>query len=167
MVQNGLEIALGCVPTYIEGLGMLWELKKSKIWPLWVQNLTKKVEILDENVKNESISSLKMVQNDLKMIQMITFECLEDQLILFECFGSLKRLKYDPFGSKTWQRKWKFWTKMQKTRAFFIKNCPERQKYCFEMVQNYSGMCPDLCWRPLGPKDHFLSAFEASVGKTK
>ena len=31
-----------------------------------------------------------MVKNDPKMIQMITFECLEDQLILFECFGSEK-----------------------------------------------------------------------------
>ena len=33
------------------------------------QNLTKKVKILDENAKNESISSLKMVQNDLKLVK--------------------------------------------------------------------------------------------------
>ena len=69
--------------------------------------------------ENEGIYSLKMVKNDPKMIQIIIFECLEDQLILFECFGSLKRSKSDPFGPKTWQRKWKFWTKMQKREHFF------------------------------------------------
>ena len=53
----------------IDPFWMLWKLKKVKIWPLWVQNLTKKVKILDENAKNESISSLKMVQNDLKFVK--------------------------------------------------------------------------------------------------
>ena len=47
----------------------LWELEKVEIWPLWVQNLTKKVKISDEIAKNESISSLKKVQNDLKLVK--------------------------------------------------------------------------------------------------
>ena len=45
----------------IDPFWMLWKLKKVKIWPLWVQNLTKKVKILDENAKNESIFHQKLL----------------------------------------------------------------------------------------------------------
>ena len=41
------------------------------------QNLTKKVKILDENAKNESISSLKKVQNDPKSVQILPQSDLE------------------------------------------------------------------------------------------
>jgi hypothetical protein len=70
-------------------------------------------------MKNERIISLKVVQNDPKMTQIIIFECLEDQLILYECFGSLKRSKYDPFGPKPDKESENFGRKCKKREHFF------------------------------------------------
>ena len=69
------------------GWKLLWDGPGGSIYPPFKvfsclgPNLTKKVKILDENVKNESISSLKMVQKGLKMIQ-----------------NHSKVIKYNPWG---------------------------------------------------------------------
>jgi hypothetical protein len=61
----------------IDPLWMLWKLKKGRNMTPLGQNLTKKVKILDENAKNESISSLKKVQNDPKSVQILPQSDLE------------------------------------------------------------------------------------------
>ena len=110
-----LEMAWKWLKLY---LGCIWKLKKVEIWPLWVQNLTKKVKILDEIAKNESIFSLKMVLKGKNIALRWSKTALGCVPTYAEGFESLKRSKYDLSGSKIWQRKWKFWTKLQKTRVF-------------------------------------------------
>ena len=71
--------------------------------------------------KNGTFLGLKSPKYDLKWLGN-GWNCIWD------AFGSLKRSKYDLSGSKTWQRKWKFRTKLQKTRVIFIKNCSKKAK---------------------------------------